>query len=368
MAWGKIIGGALGAVLGGPIGAGIGVAIGAGVDEYDSEASTANGHPTSGGDRNLIAVQTGNILQLTSAIYIPEDATEALVRIRQGGQLVKTFVKLFADDDEDFMIGKRITNRPLSLDVPLHVLTIKRHEPQAIEAIVVIIRDGEQLGYLSTPVWINVGFEPWRKIRWLAPAVDLLANYALGTGPWSSEKVQLIKATFEPFLESDEAEFEALRERLKLSVRPSVDECIASCHRRYDLDEFAGRLLFGVAGLLELSGWAEIGITSELDSLAGELKLAPELLFEVKRHFFSDEGESQHDASSHNKDVRWACEVLGVEMGAERDVVKQAYRKKISELHPDKYSNLPEVVQIMIKEKAQELNRARDILIKEGFS
>ncbi|MDC4599412.1 molecular chaperone DnaJ, partial [Acinetobacter baumannii] len=39
-----------------------------------------------------------------------------------------------------------------------------------------------------------------------------------------------------------------------------------------------------------------------------------------------------------------------------------AYRKKMAEFHPDKYQTLPESVQQLIEQQAQQLNQARAVL------
>ena len=48
--------------------------------------------------------------------------------------------------------------------------------------------------------------------------------------------------------------------------------------------------------------------------------------------------------------------------GATIDEMRRAYRLKIKDFHPDKYTHLPESVKLVLQEKAQELNLAKETL------
>jgi hypothetical protein len=362
MAWGKIIGGALGAVFGGPIGAGIGIAIGAGIDEENEGAAQSHGAPH--GEGGLILKQNGNVLQVTVALRVPDDATDVVARIQNGGQLVKVIASPFVDDNGHYLGIKCIKSHPITLDIPLHALAIARNEPQEITVLVGVRRDGENLGFSWGSGWVTIGFEPWSVIRWLAPAVDLLTTYALRYGPWTADKVRLIKSVFDNVTEDDADEMVALKDLIKRSGRPSVDECIATYNRRFDSEEVTAEILVGVASLLQLSGRSDDAVASEIAELGERLHLSLDALMGVLQYLEGGEDHEEEEDTADHADVQRACAVLGVTIGATRDTIQQAWRKKISELHPDKYVSLPEVVQTMIKEKAQELNLARDMLLK----
>jgi DnaJ like chaperone protein len=65
-----------------------------------------------------------------------------------------------------------------------------------------------------------------------------------------------------------------------------------------------------------------------------------------------------------------ACSVLGVKSSDDATTIKRAYRKLMSEHHPDKLvaKGLPPEMMEMAKQKAQEIQAAYDLIRKEkGF-
>ncbi|WLJ44039.1 DnaJ domain-containing protein [Edwardsiella piscicida] len=65
-----------------------------------------------------------------------------------------------------------------------------------------------------------------------------------------------------------------------------------------------------------------------------------------------------------------ACKVLGVAPSADATTIKRAYRKLMSEHHPDKLvaKGLPPEMMELAKQKAQEIQAAYDLIKKEkGF-
>ncbi|MDP3858922.1 MAG: DnaJ domain-containing protein [Stagnimonas sp.] len=363
MSWGKVIGGVIGAAMGGPVGAGIGVLLGAGFEDSDGNGSEdGSSAPNAIGSGSLALAQSGNVLRVTATLPARVNVDVIAVRLKQGEAFLKSHVEHFRDDDGDFVLGREVTSRTVSLDVPLHVLSINRTQASTVEVVVVALKDEEYVGHLIATAQVRVGFEPWSNIGWLAPAVDLLALYALRSGPWTGEKIRLIKSVFSEFLELDGDESGALRDRLKLTVRPTVEESVSAYLRRFDAEALSVSILAGIAGLLRLSGCAESVIGSELDALGRRMQVSPEMIQEAKGQATGQ--SSSRGSQSNGGDVGWACQVLGVQMGASPEAIQQAWRKKVSELHPDKYASLPEVVQNLVKEKTQDINRARDILAR----
>lgn len=57
-------------------------------------------------------------------------------------------------------------------------------------------------------------------------------------------------------------------------------------------------------------------------------------------------------------------EVLGIEPGAPEQAVKEAYRERMMEYHPDKVSHLGEALQILAEEKSKLINEAYQTILE----
>lgn len=77
--------------------------------------------------------------------------------------------------------------------------------------------------------------------------------------------------------------------------------------------------------------------------------------------------ESDSDASSASSSITNALSLLGLQMGATESEIKLAYRKKISEYHPDKTHGLGAKIQKIALEETQNLNNAVELLKRSGL-
>lgn len=358
MSWSKLIGGVIGAAVGGPVGAGLGVLLGGGLEASDA-TQKSSGIPNGADGGQLALTMAGNVLTVTATVPSDLDVDAIQVRLKQGEAFLSSSVDYYQDDKGDFRLLRDLHANPMSLDIPLDVVSIPVGEIFALRVVVVFFLNEKYVGHLITPGQVRLAAVPWSDVRWLSPIVDLLAHFALRHGPWSAPKVKLIKEVIGEFVELDVHESKILRDRLLLAARPSTQDCIEVFLRRFDNAELFRGLFKGVLGLLQLSGRSQNEIASELNRLGEEFQLPPQYV----QHFLGKfAGAAPPSSDSDNDEVRWACKVLEVEPGASQDTIKQAWRNKVSELHPDKYSNLPASVQDLIKQKAQELNRARELL------
>lgn len=76
---------------------------------------------------------------------------------------------------------------------------------------------------------------------------------------------------------------------------------------------------------------------------------------------------SAHDSSNN---LRAACTVLGVDPGLDAISIKRAYRKLMSQHHPDKLASrgLPPAMIQLAKQRAQQIQRAYDVIkVAKGF-
>ncbi|NAS00673.1 molecular chaperone DnaJ [Acinetobacter haemolyticus] len=72
---------------------------------------------------------------------------------------------------------------------------------------------------------------------------------------------------------------------------------------------------------------------------------------------------NQNKASDLTEEQLQACKLLEIQPEVLTEQTLQvAYRKKMADFHPDKYQSLPESVQQLIEQQAQQLNQARAVL------
>ncbi|MDS7932160.1 molecular chaperone DnaJ [Acinetobacter sp. V91_7] len=72
---------------------------------------------------------------------------------------------------------------------------------------------------------------------------------------------------------------------------------------------------------------------------------------------------NQNKVSDLNNEQRQACKLLEIQPEVlSEQTLQVAYRKKMADFHPDKYQSLPESVQQLIQQQAQQLNQARAVL------
>jgi len=77
------------------------------------------------------------------------------------------------------------------------------------------------------------------------------------------------------------------------------------------------------------------------------------------------EGESQEHEEPKTPDAEPTCyEILGVLPGASKEEIKQAYRLKMKQYHPDNVANLGVEFQALAETKAKEINLAYEEALK----
>jgi len=69
---------------------------------------------------------------------------------------------------------------------------------------------------------------------------------------------------------------------------------------------------------------------------------------------------------SNKNEIQEALKILGLNSTAKTNEIKKAYRKLMSDYHPDKVSTLGEALQKLAEEKSKEINSAYDLLKKRG--
>jgi len=95
-------------------------------------------------------------------------------------------------------------------------------------------------------------------------------------------------------------------------------------------------------------------------NVAKSLGLPENFVWEIKNNVLNFTSLKDHS----DRELEEAYEILGLSYDASCEEIKSAYRKNVVEIHPDKYSNLPQPVRQVLNEKLQKLNRAYDLIIK----
>lgn len=78
----------------------------------------------------------------------------------------------------------------------------------------------------------------------------------------------------------------------------------------------------------------------------------------------NDHGNIEFLDFNETNTIAWCYQELEIPKNATVDEIKQAYRKKIIQYHPDKVSNLGNELKILAEEKTRNLNKAYETLLR----
>jgi len=73
---------------------------------------------------------------------------------------------------------------------------------------------------------------------------------------------------------------------------------------------------------------------------------------------YSKNKESNNNSSNNTKNEQYYYELLGLKYGASISDIKDAYKKLISQYHPDKVANLGPELQLLAQKKTKDINEA----------
>lgn len=94
---------------------------------------------------------------------------------------------------------------------------------------------------------------------------------------------------------------------------------------------------------------------------------------ELKRIIDELNSEEQRNRQGKNTskptmNYKYACEILKVRIDASVDEIKNAYKQRIKEYHPDLVENFGEELRQLAKQKSQQINEAYQLIKKvKGF-
>jgi DnaJ like chaperone protein len=203
----------------------------------------------------------------------------------------------------------------------------------------------------------------WSKVEWLRPLIDLSMAVVHADGKVLPVEVRMVKTYFTEVFELGADELVDLKDAMKQGPPPRLEEIVA---------DVAARLpALGVAEVLAVL--AAISICdgevhpSEVEVIrrAATLMGVPPVEWErVARELGLTGGPSASRPSRSGMGTAEAFRTLGIEPSASRAEVQAAYRKLVTEYHPDRVTNLPEEFQKVAHEKMTQINAAYDTLKK----
>jgi len=193
------------------------------------------------------------------------------------------------------------------------------------------------------------------------PIIDVFLHFAFLKNNDFDEKNAKYILEFLSGILSTKEHILTLKSRVYLYPRPKLPTLIKNLDSLEPDQELKDLIVVGVFGLLKLNEFPRDLVgkhTLDVGTLLGMSTL--EVAQAIKSAIEDDEEEMEDD---HEEHVEWACKILEIKTNQiNRDAVLKAYRLKMKDFHPDKYQSLPEPIMRMLHEKAQELNRAKDIL------
>lgn len=203
----------------------------------------------------------------------------------------------------------------------------------------------------------------------LTPCIDILCHYALRyESTWTPDKVKFIKGEFIQFAKKQE-DIIYLKDRMKLRERPSLSESIGKFLSQNPNDNLKEQLTNNIGSLLvgTCNNWHLI--ECDLREFSQKVNINQEFYFELIDHYrrIHYEQNAKNNNFRQNNDeleLEKSAALLGVSIHANEAEIKHAWSLKMKAFHPDRNVKVTPEVREILKEKTQEINAARDFLLK----
>lgn len=196
--------------------------------------------------------------------------------------------------------------------------------------------------------------------------IDLFAYFiTFSAGQWNARSKEAVSDHFTKL--NDKAVHQYVEKLLKEQTRFDYEDLL---HRLADVKddlaynfrrEMIEQLVYAMAlGQVE-QDQADLFMTHLCRVTNVSKAVLPEL---VKIVYQCMTGEmNQKKVTDLTKEQLQACQLLEIQPEVlTEQTLQAAYRKKMADFHPDKYQSLPESVQQLIEQQAQQLNQARAVL------
>lgn len=278
------------------------------------------------------------------------DGLHASVTIKTtDGDYLKA-VSEYADSDGDFWQCDRFDDDEAAVYVPFSALIYPRAgEYELCVTIVRLDSDGDIVDSLGR--WVYKFRLParrkWNKFAHLRPLIELCMMVVRSGGDAVPEKVRQMRVSLTKLFDITSAELPALRDAVKSAAATDVRSLVEQAWLR----------CFNLKGavLLEL---LTLIAKSDGDLTAAELRIIHDtaLSLGVK----DSEWASIAEQLGLVLDDPW--EALGISRGASLSDIKAAYRRKISECHPDRFGQVPKEFQALATQLTVTLQSAYERL------
>lgn len=248
------------------------------------------------------------------------------------GDYVKA-VSEYADSDGDFWQCAAFDDDEAALYIPFAALIYPRAgEYELSVTIVRLDSDGDIVDTLGR--WVYRFRLParkkWIKCAHLRPLIELCMMVVRANGSAVPEKVRQMRVSLTASYRFTRAEVAQLQEAMKTAVVRDVKSLVEQAWLR----------CFNLKGALLLELLTLIA-KSDGDLTAAELTI----IRDTAQSLGVKESEWPSIAEELGLALDDPWETLGVSRGASLDDIKTAYRRKISECHPDRFGQVPKEFQ-----------------------
>lgn len=203
-------------------------------------------------------------------------------------------------------------------------------------------------------------------IEQIYPCVDIVCHYALlHELTWNPDKVNFVKNIFIEACENDN-EIVLLRERIKLTNRPSISQSIRDFLALQPNEPRKAEIYINVMILIFNTCRNTEVFKTEVLQFGSNIGLGRNYCIEELENFIkhASEQEKETPVVEELNEREIAAKVLGISVHASNDEIKKAHRIKIRDFHSDRNVGVTDAVREILEQKAAEINHARDVLLK----
>lgn len=203
-------------------------------------------------------------------------------------------------------------------------------------------------------------------IEQIYPCIDIVCHYALlHELTWNPDKVNFVKNIFIEACENDN-EIVLLRERIKLSSRPTISQSIRDFLALQPNEPRKAEIYINVMILIFNTCRNKEVFKTEVLQFGSNIGLGRNYCIEELENFIkhASEQEKETPVVEELNEREIAAKVLGISVHASNDEIKKAHRIKIRDFHSDRNVGVTDAVREILEQKAAEINHARDVLLK----